>query len=264
MRNGRRNIRSKAAGRHLALLGFTAALVLLTLLAPPVDQPADYNDWADRRTLLGIPHFGDVVSNLAFLWVGAAGLLALGSGRCRCDLYGESRVWALVFVGLCLTAAGSAWYHWQPDNDRLLWDRLAMALTFMALLSALLLERTGPRIALTSLPLLVVFGWLSVAYWYWTVLQGDGDLRFYLLAQGGTALLIPLLLWWYPATYDRGGDYLVALGLYGLALGCEWLDVVIFELTGMVSGHTLKHLMAALAGYWLLRMLELRRALPRR
>lgn len=247
------------AYRYGVLVGLVGILILLTLMAPRFDQPTDYNHWVDERSFLGIPHFGDVTSNLGFLWVGLFGLWALINGRCRCDLTGEKLAWTLVFTGVFLTAFGSAYYHWDPDNARLLWDRLPMALGFMALLSALLIERLNPRIGLTLLPILLTLGCASVIYWYWTTRQGAGDLRPYLLVQAGSLLLIPLILVLFPPVYDRGKDYLIALSLYALAILTEHLDAVIFEVTGWVSGHNLKHLIAALAAYWLLRMLLRRR-----
>jgi hypothetical protein len=48
------------------------------------------------------------------------------------------------------------------------------------------------------------------------------------------------------------------VGLYALAKVLEGLDKPIFRAGQFVSGHTLKHLAAAAAGYWLLRMLRVR------
>ena len=45
---------------------------------------------------------------------------------------------------------------------------------------------------------------------------------------------------------------------YGLAKAGEIFDQPIYALTGFVSGHTLKHLCAGLAVYWVLRSLRLR------
>jgi len=244
--------------RHWVLLGLVLLMVLAALLVPRFDQPADYNDWVDTRSVWGIPHFGDVVSNIGFLWVGALGLWSLARGRCRCDQPGESLAWALVFAGVLLTGFGSSYYHWEPDNARLVWDRLPMVLGFMALLSALLIERVNARLGRILLPLLVVLGGASVFYWYWSYLQGAPDLRFYVLVQLGALSLVPALLWLYPPVYSRGTDYLVALGLYGLAMVAEALDAELMRWTGIASGHNLKHLIAALAVYWLLRMLRRR------
>lgn len=248
--------------RHGFLFVLVAGLALITALIPPFDQPSDYHQWVDDRTFLGIPHFGDVLSNLGFIIVGIVGLRAIVQKQIHCRLAAERLAWSLVFVGVLLTGFGSAYYHWKPNDFGLMWDRLPMALGFMALLSALIMERIGPRLGLYLLPLLVLFGGASVVYWYWSGIYGSGDLRPYLLTQGGTLLLIPVILWLYPPAYSRGRDYVIALGLYLLALLAEHLDKPIFALTHLLSGHNLKHLLAALAVYWLLRMLRLRIRLP--
>ena len=60
--------------RLLSLLVFMLASLLGLFLLPPIVQNQDYHDFADQRTLFGIPHFWNVVSNLPFVAVGAAGL----------------------------------------------------------------------------------------------------------------------------------------------------------------------------------------------
>ncbi|MBU1665594.1 MAG: hypothetical protein KKG92_09355, partial [Gammaproteobacteria bacterium] len=161
-----------------------------------------------------------------------------------------------------LVGLGSGYYHLAPDNDGLLWDRAAIALAFMAWLGAILGERVGVKTGLRLLPLLVAAGLASVFYWGWSEARGAGDLRPYLLMQAYPMLLIPLLLWLYPARYSGGRDILVVIGLYLLALLCDLSDRPVFDLTGgLVSGHTLKHLIAALAVLWVARYLRRRVAL---
>jgi hypothetical protein len=53
---------------------------------------------------------------------------------------------------------------------------------------------------------------------------------------------------------------LAAAGVYALAKVPELTDGWTLSTTRVVSGHTLKHLLAALAGYSVLRMLRHRRA----
>jgi hypothetical protein len=65
-------------------------------------------------------------------------------------------------------------------------------------------------------------------------------------------LLLALLL---PPKYSRGSDFAVVVGFYALAKILELADGRVFALGHIVSGHTLKHLAAAAAGYWILRML---------
>jgi hypothetical protein len=47
------------------------------LARPPIPQIQSYNDFADQHTILGIPNFYDVVSNVPFLIVGVLGLYAI-------------------------------------------------------------------------------------------------------------------------------------------------------------------------------------------
>jgi hypothetical protein len=69
---------------------------------------------------------------------------------------------------------------------------------------------------------------------------------------------VPLLVLLFPPRYTRTGDLVGIAGFYVLAKVFEVSDREIFALGGLVSGHTMKHLAAALATYWLLRMLKLR------
>ncbi len=226
-------------------------------LVPPIGQPRWYHDFADRRAWLGVPNFLDVASNIFFLAVGVAGWARLPHAR-----FAEPRErwpYAVFFAGLVLTGFASAWYHLAPTDARLAGDRLAMTLAFAGFAAALLQEQGGASFGLPALATLLVAGPGAVLYWAASEAAGGGDLRAYFLLQGLAMLLAPLLVWLLPGRYSRGGDWLAVLGLYALALALEWLDKPIFGATGSVSGHTLKHLVAALAGWAVLRHLRLRR-----
>lgn len=248
--------------RAVVLLGAIAAAGLVALSLPPIPQPAAYHRFADSRTLLGIPNCLNVISNIPFAVVGIAGLASIfrRGGAAGFANHWERWPYAALFVGVLLTTAGSSYYHLAPDNARLVWDRLPMAVGFMGLLTAVLAERVSLRTArLVFIPLLL-FGLASVVLWHWSELRGAGDLRLYGLAQFGSLALILLMLMLYPAR-NADGHYLVAgLGLYAAAKGLELADQQIFALGGIVSGHTLKHLAAA-AGVWcIVAMIRFRRA----
>jgi len=68
-------------------------------------------------------------------------------------------------------------------------------------------------------------------------------------------LLIALLQ---PSRYTRGNDLYWVFAGYVIAKGFELLDKQLLELGHLVSGHTLKHLAAAVAGFVVCRMLMLR------
>lgn len=236
------------------------------LVLPPLPQPLTYHQMADQRGWLGIPNALNVLSNLPLSLAGGAGLVWLAANGNRLRMMGGMAPTALsalgiFFLGALLTGVGSAYYHWAPDNARLVWDRLPMTLCFMAFLSLCLHGRLGEPATRVVLPILVLLGPASVLYWQRSELLGVGDLRPYLFVQFSPMLLVPVVLWLFPAraTAVDDGDVLVILGLYGLALICDRvLDGPLFALGGLVSGHSLKHLVAACAVFWLLGALRRR------
>jgi hypothetical protein len=165
----------------------------------------------------------------------------------------------ILSVGVVLTCFGSAYYHLAPNNARLVWDRLPMTIGFMSLLSAMLMERINLRAGSLAMAPLLLLGIASVEYWYVTELRGTGDLRLYFMVQFYTLALILLMLWLFPARYTRGGDMVMAMGFYVLAKILEMADRQIFNFGHIISGHTLKHLAAALGIYLIFRMLARRR-----
>jgi hypothetical protein len=214
--------------------------------------------------LLSIPNFGNVVSNLPFAVIGLLGiafLLRAASGPSCGHLLDSRERWPylIAFVGMLLTAFGSSYYHLAPNNARLVWDRLPMTLVFMSMVAAMIAERVQLRLGLILLPPLLVIGIASVLQWYESEIHGAGDLRFYAAVQGYSALVLLIVLL-FPPRYTRGYDLAIIVGFYALAKALETLDKPIFSIGHLVSGHTLKHLAAATAGYLLLRMLQLRRS----
>lgn len=253
----------KYATPALLLLAFTVATI--AFVSPRTPQPQSYHNFADQRSWLGLPNFGDVVSNVGFAIVGIWGLwflLRLGPEQVAARFFHPSERWcySLVFLGMLLTALGSANYHLAPDNARLVWDRLPMTIVFMSLVTAIIADRISAPAAVWLCPLLLAIGMLSVLEWYWSERAGHGDLRLYAAVQVYAVLMLLLVLF-LPSRYTRTVDLAVVVVLYVLAKSFETFDRKIFALGHLVSGHTLKHLAAALAGYWVLRMLEKRKPL---
>jgi hypothetical protein len=233
-------------------------LLIGTFLAPRIPQPGGYHRFADHRMLLGIPHALNVLSNLAFLLVGGMGIAYVLKNR---DLDARWSYFVL-FLGVALTCFGSSYYHLDPGNARLVWDRLPMTLGFTGLLVATLSERVDARLERLLAPL-IVYGFASIAYWHWTETRGVGDLRPYLIVQFAPLLLVPIVVLMFPAKFTRGQDIFIAVLFYALAKVVELGDDQVFAaLGGTVSGHSLKHLLAAAGAYWLLRMLKHRVRLP--
>ena len=233
----------------LAVLVF-CPLVVLFLLNPIPQDPA-YHLFADTRSFWGIAHFFDTVSNLPFLIVGLMGLRFVAANP-----RGSSRAaWGVLFAGVTLVSFGSSWYHLQPNNDSLVWDRLPMAVGFMGLFAALIAEHLSERLSRRLLIPLVMLGIASVLCWKWT-----GDLRLYVWVQFVPLLTIPAIFLLFQGRFSHRWLLLVALAGYALAKVTEACDGAIFRGTGgAVSGHSIKHVIAAAACYCILLMLKKRR-----
>ncbi len=246
------------------VLGLGLVAGAAALAVPRLAQPQWYHDFADQRPLLGIPHALNVLSNLPFVLVGVLGLcFTLGPAARRPGASfrepSERWPWALFFAFVALTGIGSAYYHADPTNARLLWDRLPLAVAFMAFFAIMIGERTSLRAGRALLLPLMLLGAGSVVYWHLSELHDAGDLRPYLFVQLFPLLAIPLLMLLFAPRYTRSADLLAALLCYVLAKGLELLDAQVYAQGGLVSGHTLKHLVAALGGAWILYMLVKRR-----
>jgi predicted membrane channel-forming protein YqfA (hemolysin III family) len=225
----------------LALVSACAALSLLCV--GPIAQDPDYHLFADSRRIAGISNFWNVVSNLPFVLVGVIGLLR----QSRLTHLESTRAYLVICVGVVMVGFGSACYHYAPTNQTLLWDRLPMTVAFMALMALLLGERvlSEPRPGL--LWSLIAVGAGAALYWSYTESLGRGDLRPYVLVQFLPVLLIPLVLALFPQRYLRNSYLVAAFGCYFAAKILEHFDGQVFAVTGLMSGHALKHLAAAAA-----------------
>lgn len=230
-------------------------LVLLLLLAGimvagPMPQDPAYHDLADKRIFLGVPNFLNVASNIPFLLVGIAGIaFRLGRKGSR-----VSASWSVFFLGAALVCFGSAYYHWAPDNATLVWDRLPMALGFMGLFVALVSEHVNERCERIMLIPALVVGAASVAWWHFA-----DDLRLYVWVQAIALVTVPLVIAMFPGRYTHRRYLLYGLGCYLLAKLAELWDREIFALTAnALSGHSLKHLLAALGLFFVYLMLRRR------
>jgi hypothetical protein len=211
---------------------------------------------------LAIPNCLNVLSNIPFVVVGWLGLSAslFHKGLRKGPFIDPWERWPYValFAGVALTTFGSGYYHLAPSNARLVWDRLPMSVGFMGLLTALVGERVSLSLSRVVFGPLLTAGAASVALWCWSELRNAGDLRFYLLVQFGSLLVVVLLLVLYPARYPGTRYIVVSLVAYAAAKGFELADREVFALGEVVSGHTMKHLAAAGGVACLVRMLKTR------
>ena len=242
--------------RGIITLSIVSILAFLKR-TPRLQQKLSYHNFADQRCLCcGVPNTLDVLSNLPFMFVGLLGLDVLYRGpiseynqweKPQLQNPYETESWAIFFVSIALVALGSGYYHWKPDSNRLVWDRLPMSIAFTTLYYVVIQETVD--IADYRLLLGLVFiGMFSVILWHFT-----DDLRLYAIVQGYCLLTIPLyyVVFHDKRRYEDNHHIYTALFLYIVAKLVEAKDKQIFAKTGgIVSGHTLKHLFAAGASGW--------------
>lgn len=246
----------------MSLSPFTILFSLLLLatlglgMADPIPQPPAYHDYGDQRVILGIPYFWNVISNLPMLFIGLYGLWQAIQHYNRRPV-GVARWIPLVLSGgIFITCFGSAYYHWMPSNDTLLWDRLPMTLMFMSLFTLLLYDYLGPRAGALSFWIAIPAGVASVLYWHFTEAAGHGDLRPYALVQFFPMLAAPVLMFSYPGKVPYVRSILFLLGWYVVAKLCEHYDKPIYETLGFWSGHTLKHLVGAVGLVYAMKVVD--------
>jgi hypothetical protein len=129
-----------------------------------------------------------------------------------------------------------------------------MSVAFTAFFALVLGERLGDRVGRRALVPLVSLGIASVLHWSATLdARPGGDLRAYAVVKLVPPLLTVVLLVLVPRPRETRGPIAASLVLFGVATALELLDAQVLRATGgVVSGHTLKHLVAAAAAACLL------------
>lgn len=229
--------------------------VVLMIVTPAIPQSEAYHDFADKREFFGIPNTLNVVSNFPFLVVGLVGLVLCYYGNYfMLSSQGELLGWTCFFVGVAAVAFGSSYYHLKPDDATLVWDRLPMTIAFTSIVAIFVIERIDQHKGTVSIVPLILAGILSILYW-----RFFDDLRPYALVQFLPCIAIPLMAIILPPMYTHSTYWLWAAAFYLIAKVEEAEDKVIYGWTHhIVSGHTLKHLCAAMVPVFLTLMLAKR------
>ena len=230
---------------ELILLAAVLGLLAVALIAPGITQGAHHHAFADQRVLRGIPFAMDVLSNLSFALWGIAGAAGLHSLSRHSRLNTEHALAGLFFAGLLVTSAASAWYHLQPDDAGLGVDRLAMVVAFASLLGLATAGRISHRAGAAVSAAVLILGPLSI--WFW--LASGNVLPWLVIQFGGMALMV-----WMAGVKPLPGALPVRWGVvvavYAVAKLLEMADHQVYDFTGhLVSGHSLKHLVASFAAW---------------
>ena len=251
-----REKKEKMALIVIIAIGFISILGMLFLSSIP--QESNYHNFADGRTIFNISNFWNVVSNLPFLVVGMYGFYKLLMVKKLKILEEIKMVYLFFFLGVTLVAFGSGYYHLNPNNETLLWDRLPMTIAFMALFSFVFSEFFSLKVGKNLFFPLLFLGMASVLYWFIGELNGQGDLRAYALVQFLPILIMPLLFLFFRASFSFVLGYWYLLLCYLVAKVFEHFDGEIYEFLGVISGHSLKHMISALGIYVLILSFERR------
>jgi len=220
--------------RIVALCVLTIVAIASVMMLRPIPQAVIYHNFADRRSFFGIPNFLNVTSNFPFVIIGMIGLHLIKKSTASRKV---NIIYFFMFIGVLLTGIGSAYYHNNPNNDTLA-EKIDLKMGFAMLF-----------------PLLII-GIAGVLWWHITELKGEGDLRPYILVQYYPIVFIPLILIFFALFNDRRGlsQLVWAVIWYVIAKLFEQFDHEIFSVTKFISGHTLKHLSAAVATWYLGRL----------
>ncbi|KAL6184130.1 hypothetical protein ACLB2K_045534 [Fragaria x ananassa] len=244
-------------GWGVAILCF----VVLMIVTPAIPQSQAYHDFADQRHFFGlvlfsgIPNTLNVISNFPFLVIGLIGLILCYYGNyMKLSLQGELWGWTCFYIGVAAVGIGSSYYHLNPNDATLVWDRLPMTIAFTSIIAIFIIERIDEQKGTISIIPLLLAGVISILYW-----RFFDDLRPYALVQFLPCIAIPLMAILLPPMYTHSTYWLWAAVFYLLAKVEEAGDKVIYKWTNhIVSGHTLKHLCAAMVPVFLTLMLAKR------
>jgi len=223
--------------------------IIAAVAAGPISQDREYHAFADQRIVFGIPNFWNVVTNIPLIIIGIMGMTLIARGKASGGLAELKMIYFLFFIGLFATGFGSMYYHYDPTNQTLLWDRLPMTLFFMAFFSAVVGEHISTRAGRVIVLPLTAAGIASVFYWYATETKGNGDLRWYALVQYLPVVLVPVILLLFRAKVKPAAYLWAVLVTYALAKIAESFDRPLFAAMPALSGHSWKHLIAALGAY---------------
>lgn len=245
----------RKAGYYILLLIAVASLIL-AFYSGPIPQNPSYHEFSDTIIIFGIPNALNVLSNLPFLLVGILGVWKIRELKSNSVIIENRIAYQILFFAIALVAFGSGYYHLWPENNTLLWDRLPMTLAFMSLFSIVISEFISIRWGSYLLFPLLISGLMSVTYWHFTELNGIGDLRWYGLVQFYPMLAIPVILVLFPPSFTKKSAFWWVIFAYFLAKILEYYDHFFHSLLSVISGHSLKHIVAAIGLYVLVRAFE--------
>jgi hypothetical protein len=229
----------------VAILSILAVVAILVVSATvTITRGPGFHDYADTRTWLGIPHAGDVLSNLPFV------IVAAWAAR---DRWRAVPLAWTVCAGVAAIGAGSAAYHVAPSDTSLAFDWGPIVVTLSLLAATVIHDRGGAcagRIALVVGPTLAI---ASVVWWIATGGTHGGNMAPYVAVQAA-GIVLPALIALLAQGVVSARWLLLGVAGFALARVLGAYDRVLLDSIG-ISGHSLKHVAAATAAACALRAL---------
>lgn len=217
-----------------------APVILLISFSGAIPQDQLYHQFADQNAIFGIPNFWNVLSNIPFVLVWLYGVSQFKYSS-------RSLSWIVFLTGIALVGPGSAYYHWDPMDSTLVWDRLPMTIGFMGLSSFILTQVFNLAWEKQLTIILLLLGAYSIFHWV-----NFDDLRIYAWVQVAPIVMVIYCAIFFPSPVLKPTLLSGAVVFYGLAKFVEHYDKEIFEVTEFMSGHAMKHPLAAVAVYFLI------------
>jgi 1-acyl-sn-glycerol-3-phosphate acyltransferase len=236
------------SNREKLLFAFFICISAIAVFSPSVAELDGYIHFADQREALGLPRAMDVLSNLPFLLVGLYGLSVVARTTNPIKPFAVA-----FFVGLVVTSMGSAWFHLHPlEHGRLAIDRLGMLVAFCGLIGLATALKVSLRAGYFVSIFVAVAGLVSVH-----ISNSTGNALPWAIVQfGGLALVL-----WFASIKNTKNQPVLNLWwvvvVYAAAKALEMADQPVFDWTRQViSGHSLKHIVASLAAWPVIAMLS--------
>lgn len=225
--------------------------IAIFIFMKPIPQDVIYHHFANDCKVLGISNCWNVLSNIGFIFIGILGIQFLLNNKITNPI-----IWTL-FIGVILTGFGSGYYHFTPNNTTLVWDRLPMTIVFTSFFALIYSWCFSQKMGFNIWILSLAVGIYSVFYWQYTEHEFRGDLRLYAIVQFLPILLIAIIV----ATNFKKHTFLlkpIAMIVlwYVIAKLLEHFDVYLYEKTNMLSGHPIKHIAAAIASFYMYKMVR--------
>lgn len=238
-----------------ALIITFLALICVLFILEPIKQNPNYHLFADKRSLFSIPNFWNVISNLPFIIAGFVGTNLIILKKAKNTDYQLVTAYLVFFTSISFIGLGSSYYHVNPTNHTLFWDRLPMSISFMAFFSIIIGEFISTALGYRLLFPFIALGISSLIYWQITENNGCGDLRFYGLIQFLPMILITIILLFFKNSYSDKKYFILILIAYLIAKVFESLDYFVFNSDFLLSGHTIKHFVSAIAPLLMIKIL---------